>query len=347
MSHHAIANLLAEIIEVFTEAGEIDTLHAVVRRDERHDRKAECVTVASSNQQCAKDDYNVVAGTTWLFSSETMQAAPVDVLVIDEAGQLALVDALAAVSSARNLILLGDPAQLPHVSHAVHPNGSGASVLEHILGGAPTIPAERGVFLARTRRMHPDICRFISEQIYDRRLGWHPSCATQSTSHGTGLRWIRAVHTASTTSSLVEAGLVHGQIVKLLGSAWVDTAGQDRVLEPGAIMVVAPYNDQVNLVRRVLERDGRTCAVRVGTVDKFQGQEAAVVFFTMTTSTAADMPRSPAFLFSKNRLNVAISRARHEARLYVDDRSKLAFDIGQSRQKQYGLEALESAPTVR
>ena len=319
MSHHAIANLLAEVVEVFTEAGEIDTLHPIVRRDERHADEPDCVTVTGSNEACGDDGYNVVAGTTWLFSGKVMQAAPVDVLLIDEAGQLALVDALAASSSARNLILLGDPAQLPQVSQAVHPAGSGASVLEHILGAAATVPADRGVFLAETRRMHPDICRFVSEQFYDGRLGWHPSCANQHTSHSTGLRWIRAVHTGSTTSSVVEADLVHHHIVELLGTTWTDANGLDRMLGAGDVMVVAPYNDQVNLIRDVLQRDHRTNGVRVGTVDKFQGQEAAAVFFTMTTSTAADMPRGPGFLFSKNRLNVAISRARCLAYLVCTD----------------------------
>ena len=319
MSHAAIANLLREVVKVFTAAGEIDSLRAIVKSDDRQEDAPAGVTVTTDNKWCAKDEYNLVAGTTWLFSGNDMQAAPVDVLLIDEAGQLALVDALAATSSARNLILLGDPSQLPQVSQAVHPNDSGASVLEHILGTAPTIPAERGVFLGQTRRMHPDICDFISQQIYDGRLGWHPSCAIQTTSHGTGLRWLRAVHSGSTTSSLVEAQLVHRQIIELLGSSWTDAAGTTKVLQPNDIMVVAPYNDQVNLIRDVLRSDARTSAVRVGTVDKFQGQEAAVVLFTMTTSTAADMPRGPRFLFSKNRLNVAISRARCLAYLICTD----------------------------
>ena len=128
------------------------------------------MTYSGGNKACANAKYNLVAGTTWLFAGKDLRGAPVDTLIVDEAGQLSLADALAASGSATNLILLGDPLQLPQVAQASHPGGSGASVLEHVLGDEATMPAERGAFLDVTRRMHPDVCRFISERVYDGRL---------------------------------------------------------------------------------------------------------------------------------------------------------------------------------
>ena len=92
---------------------------------------------------------------------------------------MSLADALAIGTSARNLVLLGDPLQLAQVSQAMHPPGAGASVLEHLLGEHGTIPAERGLFIDQTRRMHPDVCRFISEAIYEGRLESFADCARQ------------------------------------------------------------------------------------------------------------------------------------------------------------------------
>jgi uncharacterized protein len=231
-------------------------------------------------------------------------------LVIDEAGQLALADAVASTNAARNLILLGDPLQLAQVSQADHPNGSGASVLEHVLGGHATMPPDEGVFISVTRRMHPDVCTFISEQIYEGRLTSHESCVRQSTEFGTGLRWIEAHHADRSTESVEESDIVANQILDMLGTNWVNQRGESKPLTVTDFMVVAPYNDQVNLLRRRFDRDDRLAGVPVGTVDKFQGREAPVVFFTMTTSTGEDISRGPEFLFSRNRLNVAVSRAR-------------------------------------
>jgi predicted RecB family nuclease len=309
-SHYAIDNLLEEIIGVFITAGELDRLHAVRRGAKPEHGGLPGVKYAPNNGPCARSEFNLVAGTTWLFAGADMRGAPVDVLLIDEAGQLALADALAASRSARNLILLGDPLQLPQVTQGVHPGGGGRSVLEHALGEHVTMPADRGVFLTETRRMHPDICSFISDEIYEGRLSSHSSCEQQTTVLGTGLRWLQAHHEGNSTQSPQEADIVAAEIGRLIGTPWTDQHGQVCPLAADDFMVVAPYNDQVNLVRARLDRDERTRGVPVGTVDKFQGQEAAVVFFTMATSTSADMTRGADFLFSRNRLNVAISRAR-------------------------------------
>ena len=308
-SHAAIGNLLSAVADRFIEEGDLDQLVAVCKGNAPKDPLSN-VKYVKDAAQAAKAGYNLVAGTTWQFANGAMRDQPVDVLIVDEAGQLALADALAAATSAHNVILLGDPLQLPQVSQASHPGGSGASVLEHLLGDDRTIPAARGVFLSETRRMHPDVCRFISEAIYESRLTSFEDCEQQTTELGTGVRWLRTEHQGRTTSSPEEAELVADEIERLIGTEWTDAGGHRRPLTPADVMVVAPYNDQVDLLRAMLDGREATRGTPVGTVDKFQGQEAAVVFYSMATSSAVDAPRGSEFLFSRNRLNVAISRAR-------------------------------------
>ena len=310
MSHAAIDNLFEATYEVFAEKGELSELHALRRGDKPKSGALEGVRYASSAKEAEGTKYNLVAGTTWLWARPQLRPFPVDVLVVDEAGQLALADTVASANGARNLILLGDPLQLSQVAQAEHPDGSGASVLEHILGGHATLPDDQGIFISETRRMHPDVCRFISNQIYEGRLSSHVSCAQQSTQFGTGLRWLEARHAGRSTESPEEAAIVVAQVTSMLDTPWVNQRGENAPLRAQDFMVVAPYNDQVRLLREAFDRSPRLHQVQVGTVDKFQGREAPIVFFTMTTSSGEDMPRGPEFLFSRNRLNVAVSRAR-------------------------------------
>jgi uncharacterized protein len=319
MSHSVIDNLFAATHEVFASKGELGLLKALRRDSKPKVGALDGVKYEKSGTSPESETYNLVGGTTWLWSRPGMRPFPVDYLIIDEAGQLALADALASANAARNLILLGDPLQLAQVSQAEHPGGSGASVLEHVLGEHATIPSTDGVFISETRRMHPDICAFISSQIYERRLTSHASCARQATVFGTGLRWLRAHHAERSTESMEEAALVANQISLMRGSPWTDQNGESRPLVGEDFMVVAPYNDQVRLLREKFEGTPGLEHVQVGTVDKFQGREAPVVFFTMTTSSGEDMPRGPEFLFSRNRLNVAVSRARCLAYLVCTD----------------------------
>ena len=310
MSHSAIDNMLREVLDVFTANGYVDELR-VARAGAKDSTPDHAAIQQVGNEDAASAEFNVVAGTTWAFASKALRGSPVDVLIVDEAGQLGIADALAASGAAGSVVLLGDPLQLPQVAQASHPGRSGVSVLEHMLGeGVVTVPPQRGVFLTTTRRMHPHVCEFISQEIYEGRLAAHDSCAVQCTAHGTGLRWLRAEHNDRSTESIEEAELVADEIRRLLGSRWIDSDRSERDLMVEDFMVVAPYNDQVRMMRRVFDADPALAGVRVGTVDKFQGQQAPVVFFTMTTSTADDMPRGPGFLFSRNRLNVALSRAK-------------------------------------
>jgi predicted RecB family nuclease len=309
-SHAAIDNLMVATYGVFAEHGDLELLKTFRGGVKPKDNAIQGVRYSTSSGGAENDTFNLVAGTTWLFSRAGMRAFPVDVLIVDEAGQLALADALAAANAAKNLLLLGDPLQLSQVSQAEHPDGSGASVLEHVLGEHATIPPSEGVFISETRRMHPAVCRFISDQIYEGRLTSHQSCARQTTQFGTGLRWLEVQHQSCSTESEEEAAAVVHQIQLMISTPWTNQRGEISPLRAEDFMVVAPYNDQVRLLRERLDATPGLDEVQVGTVDKFQGREAPVVFFTMTTSSSADMPRGPEFLFSRNRLNVAVSRAR-------------------------------------
>jgi predicted RecB family nuclease len=327
MSHAAIDTLMAAVRDRFAADGR--PLRAVRKAA---DGPVAGVRYVDDNARCANGAFDIVAGTPWLFSSTAMRDRPVDVLVVDEAGQLGLADTLAATVSAASVVLLGDPQQLPQVAQASHPNRSGVSALEHLLGSdVRTFPPDRGVLLDVTRRMHPDVCGFISDVMYDGTLRSHSSCAGQRTELGTGLRWVRAEHTGRSTESPEEVQHVQALLRRLLGTRWVDQRGATRVVTPADVIVVTPYNDQRRLLTSVLRDDPSTVSVEVGTVDKFQGREAAVVIFSMATSSAEFLPRGADFLFSKNRLNVAISRARCLAFVVCTDAllDTRARDVGQ------------------
>jgi predicted RecB family nuclease len=257
----------------------------------------------------ALGEYDLVAGTPWLWSRENMREA-VDVLFLDEAGQVALADALAVSQGAKNIVLMGDPQQLAHVSQGTHPRGSGSSVLEHLLGGEHTVAPDRGVFLDRTWRMHPDVCSFISTVMYDGRLspvlGLENQRIDSPGLSGSGTRTLFVEHVDNRQQAPEEADRIASEVDRLLdGGTWTDAEGGVHRLTPDDILVVAPYNAQVRCLRAKLPS-----GVRVGTVDKFQGQQAPVVFFSMTSSSGEDVPRGMDFLFSRNRLNVAVSRAQ-------------------------------------
>ncbi|MGZ3146980.1 DEAD/DEAH box helicase [Lentzea chajnantorensis] len=252
---------------------------------------------------------HLVGGTAWTFSNAVIKAQPFDVMIIDEAGQFALADAVAVGTAARNLVLLGDPQQLPQVVQGVHPPGSDASALGHLLGSADVIPGHLGYFLAETRRMHPAVCRPVSELSYSGLLHSHPVAAQ---------RWIEGVepgiylrevdHRHNITSSAEEADAVVDTVRSLVGRTWTDN-GETRELTDADVLVVAPYNLQVRVIRRRLA-DAGFDGTRVGTVDRFQGQEAPAVVMSMTSSSTVDLPRGLDFLLSRNRLNVALSRAQ-------------------------------------
>jgi predicted RecB family nuclease len=308
-THKAIHNLLDEIEKVAQAEGA--SFRGLKKRgiDDESEYTSRHIATSKNSDDFIDPTIRLLAGTSWLFANDLLDQS-LDYVFIDEAGQVSLANALAIGTASRNIVLLGDPLQLAQVSQAVHPGASGASVLEHLLGIDATIPRERGVFLERTWRMHPDVCRFVSEVVYDARLESAAGCECQNIDRcGTGLRFIAVEHEANSQSSTEEALRVADEISRLIGAEVTDRNGVPRRLAENDIMVVAPYNAQVRRVTEVL-RDRGLASVPVGTVDKFQGREAEIVFFTMATSSGEDLPRDLDFLFSRNRLNVAISRAR-------------------------------------
>jgi predicted RecB family nuclease len=312
-SHKAIANLLDEVERA--AAGSGTTVRGLKKSGGGNPESvytSALVTSAPDNASFppAEDSgVNLLAGTPWLWAREEMHGS-VDVLFVDEAGQMALADALAISGAGRGVVLLGDPQQLAHVSKGTHPRGSGVSVLEHLLGDRETIPPAEGVFLERTWRMHPDVCRFVSRTMYDGRLlpveGLERQAVASAGLSGAGVRLIEVEHAENRQSAPEEADRIAEEVARLLdGGRYTDAAGEERDLALEDILVVTPFNAQVRHLRSRLPP-----GARIGTVDKFQGQEAPVVFFSMTASSGEDVPRGMDFLFSRNRLNVAISRAR-------------------------------------
>ena len=224
---------------------------------------------------------------------------------------MSLANVLAVSQGARNIVLLGDPRQLEQPMQGSHPEGTNVSALDHILGEHATIPADRGLFLSETWRLHPDICVFTSEMFYEGRLFARPGLdrqIIQSTGaiSGSGLRYMAVPHQGNQSSSLEEANAVKELVDGILTSSttWTDRDGEEHSISLEDILIIAPYNAQV------FELQDRLPGARIGTVDKFQGQEAPIVIYSMTTSSHADAPRGMEFLYSANRLNVATSRAK-------------------------------------
>jgi predicted RecB family nuclease len=313
-SHKAINNLLACVERVAEERG-IHFKGAKKSTAGAPDSELGGRFIADlfANSDVLAGGFDLIAGTAWLFADPAFDQA-LDYLFVDEAGQVALANLVAVGTSARNIVLLGDQMQLGQPIKGVHPGRSGESSLDYLLSGIATIPPDRGIFLNTTWRMHPDVCRFISDAVYDSRLEPEPRNATQTLLLGadahpalrpTGVQYLPIAHDGCSQRSDEEAELIRALYANLLRQRYRDKHGEEHNITPDNILVVAPYNMQVNRLKQVLSE-----GARVGTVDKFQGQEAEVVLISMTTSSGDYLPRHLDFLFSKNRLNVAISRAK-------------------------------------
>lgn len=324
-SHAAVQNLLAAVERCADEQSRTFT---GVYKGEGYDSPHGLIDECDDNDDVT-DEHQLVAGTAWLFARD-QHREDFDLLFIDEAGQFALADAAAVGLATKNLVLLGDPQQLPQVTQSDHPGGSGGSVLEHVLDGEQTIPPGRGILLTETWRMHPDVCAFVSERSYDGRLHARDACAERriTAPRGAltgGLRAIPVEHTGRSQASPEEATAIAGACADLLAGATVtDDEGHTRALVEPDILIVAPYNLAVHCIREHVP-----AGVRVGTVDRFQGQQAPVVFYAMTCSAGEDVPRGVDFLFDAHRFNVAVSRAQclavlvHSPRLLDTDCNSL------------------------
>jgi uncharacterized protein len=316
-SHKVIRNLMNKVIEAAPEM-EIDFVS--IQKPEQGNKESD-----GANLIFAKTNGNVlnalssgsakVAGATHFFWAKQDAFEAVDVLVVDEAGQMSLANVLAVSQSAQTVILLGDPQQLEQPTQGTHPDGTGVSALDHLIGGQQTIEPEQGLFLGTTYRLHPEISAFNSELFYEEKLHSIEGCERQiissdSVVSGSGMRYMPVPHTGNTSASIEEADAVKALVDNILeyGADWTDRNGVTKPVTIEDILIIAPYNAQV------FEIQQRLPDAHVGTVDKFQGQEAPITIYSMATSSHADAPRGMEFLYSANRFNVAISRAQCIAR---------------------------------
>jgi uncharacterized protein len=309
-SHKVIRNLLDEILKVADERGLM--LNAIQKVSDPEDNQGRLVCTTNNGDvfDALGTSCQVAAGTAWLWARPEAQQS-VDVLFVDEAAQMSMANVLAISHAGTSVVLLGDPRQLEQPMQGTHPEGTDVSALDHLLGGQQTIHGDRGLFLEETWRLHPAICRFTSEMFYENRLQSRPGLEKQGIIsagpvRGSGLRLLPVAHSGNQSSSPEEADQICALVQNLLpGRAeWVDMNGNAKSLTLSDILIIAPYNGQV------FELQERLPGARIGTVDKFQGQEAPIVIYSLTTSTQADAPHGMEFLYSLNRLNVATSRAR-------------------------------------
>lgn len=254
--------------------------------------------------------YQVIAGTSFMWCNEKLKNS-IDYLIIDEAGQFALIDTLVVSQASKNIIFLGDHQQLKQPMKGVHPDGTDVSALEHLLEEKKTISEEKGVFLEKTWRMHPTICSFDSEMFYESRLksveGLEKQRIEGNTEfQGSGLFYKAITHEGNSNFSLEEIDAIEKITIELTKGDvfWFDDKNDKKIIQDSNIKIITPYNSSV------FELQKRIPNIEIGTVDKFQGQEAAVIIYSLASSSPEDAPRGMDFLYSPNRFNVAVSRAK-------------------------------------
>ena len=324
-SHEAIANLLTEGLQALGAADpdlalvDLEMAHKTGRGAPPYDPGDARIAQVDRYDDPALARAQIVGGTAWMFARPEFEQA-FDTLVVDEAGQVSLASLVAMGRAARNIVLVGDPRQLPQVIRGAHPAPADRSGLDWLLGDHATVPEDRGIFLPETRRMHPALCRVVSERVYEGRLSPHPDTARQRVAGAApfpeaGAALVPVAHEGNAQEAPEEVAAIARAVGHLEGRPWTGPDGRTRALTLADIVVVAPYNARVNALAAALPE-----AVRVGTVDRFQGREAPVCLVSMTASSAAEIPRGLDFLFSRERLNVALSRARALALVFGSPR---------------------------
>ena len=311
-SHKVIRNLLDTVMVAAQERG--TPVQAIQKCSEDDFGESEYGIVRAKDNDslfsALARGIHVAGGTAWLWSRPEAMGT-VDVLFVDEAAQMSLANVLAVSQAADSLVLLGDPQQLDQPTKGTHPDGTGVSALAHLLGDRQTIEPNQGLFLEETWRLHPAVCDFTSEVFYQGKLKSRGGMEIQELSSdspvsGTGLRLMPVHHEGNRNSSVEEAERVADVFRRLTDgtSHWTNDKGVTLTVTERDVLIITPYNAQVSELMNRLPR------ARIGTVDKFQGQEAPVVIYSMATSSSEDAPRGMDFLYSLNRLNVATSRAR-------------------------------------
>jgi uncharacterized protein len=336
-SHKAVMNLLTACGDAAKEHG--FQLHGMKVGGDADDLLFVCHPGVQYIQETAHayQDYTngVVGGTAWLFTRPEWEGA-LDFLFIDEAGQVALANAVAMARCAKNLVLLGDQMQLEQPVQGSHPGDAGLSALQYALKDIKAsrtdspifhavVPPDYGLFLGESRRMHPSVCRFISESMYEGRLVSHPDCARQKIMVPPGVRGL-----ITSESGIVFSGVEHNGNIQqsdeevervtaifheLCGCLYTDKADITKPLALDDFLFIAPYNAQIRALEATLPE-----GARVGSVDKFQGQEAPVCILSLCSSYGEYGSRGLAFILDRNRVNVAISRAQCLAVVIADPR---------------------------
>jgi uncharacterized protein len=307
-SHAVVENLLRDVIEAGVDATKVAKKRRGANPCWQEISEKQYPSFIADSEGC------VIGGTAWDFANDgRVPRHSLDLLAIEEAGQFSLANTIAVSQAARNLLLLGDPQQLPQVSQGIHPEPVDESALGWLVEGSHTLAPERGYFLDLSFRMHPTVCTAVSRLSYDGRL--HARADVSGARHlagvTPGVRVLPVPHDGNSTDSPEEADAIVGEIKALLGTAWTDEHGTTP-LGQEHVLVVTPYNAQVVTLRHRLDAAALP-DVQVGTVDKFQGRQAPVVFISMTASSIDDVPRGISFLLNRNRLNVAVSRAKYAA----------------------------------
>ena len=315
-SHKVIFNLLNKIEELAKDNFSFEGYHKCGSTpDKRFDGKfIKNISDSKKMDMLFEDmDANLFSGTAWCFSRPACEEK-LDYIFVDEAGQLTTADIVAISLSAKNVVIIGDQMQLSSPISAVHPGESGKSLPEYLLEDQDTISSNKGIFIDKSRRLHPKLCKFTSENFYDGRLKNFDITEKRKITFSkkenllpeTGILMVDAKHKEACRQKSEEEGkIVKDFYNKLLGSTFSDNKNPKKIMNEEDILVVAPYNVQVNYLKSILPKEAR-----VGTIDKFQGQQAPATIISMTTSDPESLPRNVDFFFSRNRLNVAISRSQ-------------------------------------
>ena len=322
-SHEAIRNVLMGCAHALRSGdtglsvGDVHLAHKISRDAELPAEVRLAIDCVTDNNDHAIHAAQVVGGTAWLFSRNEL-AGTFDYLFVDEAGQVSLANLVAMSNTADNLVLVGDPRQLPQVLQGAHPYPANRSCLDWILGEDRNVDPARGIFLPATWRMHPDLCAYTSFQFYEGRLKSHSSTILQSIAARNlprcGAWRVAVAHEGRAQVCPEEVKAVQNTVSGLLDGIWTDRKGKSRPICRNDIIVVAPYNAQVNALSDALP------GIRVGTVDKFQGQEAPVALVSMTASSSEETSRGLDFLLSRERLNVAVSRGKGLSLVFASPR---------------------------
>ena len=307
VSHKVIRNLLDKAVERGKEKG----IKVVIRHKAKAGTDGDVTIINNKDEALNAINHGfVVGGTAWLWADDIFEET-LDYLFVDEAGQMSLTNVLTISRATRNIILLGDPQQLEQPKKGAHPEGADISALEHILDGNKTMPEDMGLFLGITWRLHPLITLFTSILYYEGRLSSKEGLENQklegnSPFKGSGLFHVPIEHFGNQSQSKEEVEAIVKIVNHLMTSkiSWNDREGKSKQLEQEDILIIAPYNAQVSALQEVLS------GFSIGTVDKFQGQEAPIVVYSMTSSSSEDAPRGMSFLYNPNRMNVATSRAK-------------------------------------